>query len=137
MIAITPELIAGTAVGAGSVVLLGGAGWLLLRRRRPARIESPEDAATAVETVLPGTRVSGAVVGADGIGALAVTEDGRVAAVKRLGRQLVACEVAWRAVRSTERGILVETGDRRLGEVALAGVDALDIRRLAPKSFRA
>ncbi|MFS0773384.1 hypothetical protein [Sphingomonas sp. 1P08PE] len=123
------------AVAAGLVVLAGMA-WLLIRRRGTSRIESPEDAATIVEQTLVGARVSGAVVGADGIGALAVTEDGRVAAVKRRGRRLIAREVAWRSIRSTAQGILVETGDPRLGEVALAGVDALDIRRLAPRSFK-
>jgi hypothetical protein len=120
-------------IGAGAVLALVALAIFLLRRRRPARIDSPEDAATAAESAFGhGARVYGAVVGADGTGALAVTEDGRVAAIKRLGRDLVAREVAWRAVRSTAHGILVETGDRRLGEVALSGVDALDIRRLTP-----
>ena len=34
-------------------------------------------------------------------------------------------------------GILVETGDSRLGDVTLAGVDVLDIRRLAPRGIPA
>ncbi|MDP1028674.1 hypothetical protein Q5H91_15745 [Sphingomonas sp. KR1UV-12] len=123
------------AVGVGAV-LAAALGWIMLRSRRAGRIESPEDAAQAVEQMLVGARVAGAVVGADGGGALAVTEDGRVAAVKRRGNRLVAREVPWRNVRSTAQGILVETGDARLGEVALAGVDALDIRRLAPRLTR-
>ncbi len=123
------------AVAAGSLVVII-LGWLLLRARRPGRIESPEDAASAVETMFAGARVAGAVVGADGTGALAVTEDGRVAAVKRHGRRLIAREVPWRNVRSTAQGILIDTGDPRLGQVALAGVDALDIRRLAPRLVR-
>lgn len=123
-------MIGALLVGAGAGLALAGLGWTIIRRRRPLRIASPEDAASAAETALGGARVCGAVVGADGIGALAVTEDGRVAAVKRQGRHLVAREVPWRAVRSTARGIMVDTGDRRVGEVAIAGVDALDIRRL-------
>ncbi len=111
--------------------------WILIRRGRPQRIDSPEDAATAVETLLGGARVCGAVVGADGTGALAVTDDGRVAAVKRRGRRLIAREVAWQAVRAIPGGILIETGDRQLGAVALTGVDALDIRRLTPRGLKA
>ncbi len=129
------EMVVLAAVVAG-VLALAFLAWRLVRSRRAGKIDSPEDAANAVESVLVGARVMGAVVGADGMGGLAVTEDGRVAAVKRLGRGLVAREVPWRNVRSTAQGILVETGDPRLGEVALAGVDALDIRRLAPRTMR-
>ena len=80
--------------------------------------------------------MAGAVVGADGQGALAIADDGRVAAVKRIGKRLAVREVSWRTVRATQEGILVETGDRVLGAVMLAQVDVLDIRRLAPKSVR-
>ncbi|GAA3696018.1 hypothetical protein GCM10022268_03260 [Sphingomonas cynarae] len=118
------------------VVVLGLAmslGWLWRRGRHGHRIGTPEDAAEAVEAALTGVRVAGAVVGADGTGALAVTDDGRVAAVKRLGARLIAREIGWRSVRSTATGILIETDDPRLGTIALAGVNVLDIRRLAPQ----
>ena len=132
---------------APDAVLIGGGGvaallviapisiWLW-RRRTPARIDGPEEAAAAVEQMLPGFPVSAAVVGADGRGALALTADGRIAAVRRVGRRLLAREVPWRVVRATRDGILVETGDRRLGAVLLARVDALDIRRLTPKGIK-
>nr|WP_246360488.1 hypothetical protein [Sphingomonas abaci] len=110
-------------------------GLWLWRRRTPPRIDGPEEAVAAVEQMLPGFPVSAAVVGADGLGALAVTADGRIAAVRRVGRRLLAREVPWRVVRATRDGILVETGDRRLGTVLLARVDALDIRRLTPKGI--
>ncbi|WP_332908811.1 hypothetical protein [Sphingomonas mollis] len=127
-----PLAIGGAAALAALVAI--GIGWTTVRRRRVEPIGSLEDAADAVEAMLGGSRVAGAVVGADGIGALAVTDDGRVAAIKRRGHRLIAREVTWRSVRSTAAGILIETGDPRLGEVALAGVNALDIRRLAPKA---
>lgn len=125
----TVQIVAAAAV----LIALGVGAVLFVRTRRPNRIGSPEDAAAACEATLQGFNVTGAVVGADGGGALAVSGDGRVAAVKRLGRGLVAREVMWRTVRSTADGILVETGDRQLGEVRLAGVNVLDIRRLAPR----
>lgn len=127
----TPPAMLG--VGIAVLVAVIAALWAVLRRRAARRIDSPEDAAAACEATLSGFAVTAAVVGADGGGALAVASDGRVAAVKRLGGGLVAREVPWRTVRSTAEGILVETGDRMLGEVRLAGVDVLDIRRLAPR----
>lgn len=126
----TPALIA-ALVGAGLVVSAAG-GWLVARRGAAMRIASPEEAATAAESALPGFVVTGAVVGADGGGALAVAVNGRVAAMARRGRRLLSREVEWRAIRSTAEGIVIETGDRHLGDVRLTGVDVLDIRRLAP-----
>ncbi|WP_174286756.1 hypothetical protein [Sphingomonas bacterium] len=124
-----------TAVVIGAVVLLVATGLgLVMRRARPARIDSPEQAATAVEGAIPGFAVAGAVVGADGAGALAVSHDNRVAVVVPAGRRVVAREIGWTAVRATADGIVVETGDRGIGGVALTGVDVLDIRRLAPAS---
>lgn len=126
----TPALIA-ALVGAGLFVSMGG-GWLVARRGAGTRIASPEEAAVAAETALPGFVVAGAVVGADGGGALAVAVNGRVAAMARRGRRLLSREVEWRSIRSTAEGIVIETGDRQLGDIRLAGVDVLDIRRLAP-----
>ena len=130
----TPEIVGG--IGAAVVVVLGGIGWAATRMRRVVKIETPEEAADAAQAQLRGFAVAGAVVGADGQGALAIADDGRVAAVKRIGKRLTVREVSWRTVRATQDGILVETGDKALGAVMLAQVDVLDIRRLAPKSVR-
>ena len=96
-----PPLALYAAGGVAALSLATATGWIWRQRRQSYRIESPEDAAQAVEAALAGVRVSGAVVGADGAGALAVTDDGRVAAVKRLGARLIAREIGWRSVRST------------------------------------
>lgn len=126
--------IAAAAAGA-AVPVLACAFWAW-RRSRPGRIDSPEDAAAAADAALAGFATQGAVVGADGAGALAVDARGRVAALRRLGQRVMVREVAWGALRSTPSGIVVETGDRKLGTVTVAVVDALDIRRLAPGDLR-
>ena len=130
----TPAIVGG--IVAVVVVLLAGLAWAAVRMRRVMKIETPEEAADAAQAQLPGFAVAGAVVGADGQGALAIAADGRVAAVRRIGKRLAVREVSWRTVRATQDGILVETGDRALGAVMLAQVDVLDIRRLAPKGVR-
>ncbi len=130
----TPAIVGG--IVAVVVVLLAGLAWAAVRMRRVMKIETPEEAADAAQAQLPGFAVAGAVVGADGQGALAIAADGRVAAVRRIGKRLAVREVSWRTVRATREGILVETGDRTLGAVMLAQVDVLDIRRLAPKGVR-
>jgi cytochrome bd-type quinol oxidase subunit 2 len=130
----TPAIVGG--IVAVVVVLLAGLVWVVARTRRVVKIETPEEAADAAQAQLPGFAVAGAVVGADGQGALAIAADGRVAAVRRIGKRLAVREVSWRTVRATQDGILVETGDRALGAVMLAQVDVLDIRRLAPKGVR-
>lgn len=108
----------------------------VLTAGRHQRIDTPEEAAAAAEEGLPGFATEGAVVGADGEGALVVDRDGRVAVMKRAGKRIAVREVAWSTVRSTGDGIVIETGERRFGSVALRGVDALDIRRLAPADTR-
>jgi hypothetical protein len=124
------------AIGAALLVVLAiGGGWLLLRRRT-TRIASPEEAAEAAERELAGFTTQGAVVGADGGGALAIDRVGRVAVMTRDGKRIAVREVAWGALRSTAEGILIDTGERRLGEVLVAGVDALDVRRLAPVDLK-
>ena len=130
----TPAIVGG--IVAAVMVVLAGLCWIVMRMRRVVKIETPEEAADAAQTQLAGFAVAGAVVGADGQGALAIADDGRVAAVKRIGKRLAVREVSWRTVRATREGILVETGDRALGAVMLAQVDVLDIRRLAPKNVR-
>jgi len=116
--------------GAAALLVVALAGWML-RRGRGGRVGTPEEAAQAAETALSDFTASGAVVGADGAGALAVDARGRVAVMRRRGRGIRVREVAWSAVRATAEGIVIDTGDRRLGAIALAGVDALDIRRLS------
>ena len=118
-----------------AILVLAGICWAL-KLGRVERIASPEDAADAADQSLPGFDTVGAVVGADGSGALAVADDGRVAVMKRHGARIAVREVTWHALRSTPAGIVVETGERRFGSVSLTGVDALDIRRLAPQLTR-
>ena len=113
-----------------AILALAGIAWAL-RLGRDARIASPEEAADAAETALAGFEAADVVLGADGAGALAVGADGRLAAIKRHGARAAVREVRWAAVRPTPDGAVVETGERRFGTVLLAGVDALDLRRLA------
>ncbi len=127
---ITGALAGWALAGLGVGTVLGGVGigWLV-RRRRDRRVGSPEEVAAAAEAALAGFAVAGAVVGADGQGALAVAQDGRVAAIKLQGRRIAVREISWARVRSTAEGIVAEV-DGRFGPVMLAGVDVLDIRRL-------
>lgn len=120
------------AIGVTLILALGAAAWSWQRRGRVGRIDTPEEAADAADGALAGFATAAAVVGADGAAALAVAQDGRVAVMKRRGTRIAVREVAWRAVRSTAAGIVVETEERAFGRVPLAGVDALDIRRLTP-----
>ena len=124
-------LIAGLAV----LLIVGSLVWVMRRGRR-GRIESPEEAAAAADATLGGFETLGAVVGADGAGALAVDRTGRVAVMRRQGRRISVREIAWVALRSTVEGILVDSGDGRMGRVLIAGVDALDVRRLAPADLK-
>lgn len=119
------------AGGAGGLIVVVAAVAAMLRRRRPDRIDSPEAAAAAAEGALPGFSTAGAVVGADGAAALAVDGAGRVAVMKRQGRGIAVREVAWTSVRAGTEGMVVEAGSS-FGQVVVAGVDALDVRRLAP-----
>lgn len=128
-------IIIGIVAAVAAMVALATVAWLVLRRRT-VRIASPEEAAEAAEQALAGFDTQGAVVGADGGGALAVDRAGRVAVMKRDGKRIAVREVAWVALRSTAEGILIDTGERRLGEVLVAGVDALDVRRLAPADLK-
>ncbi|WP_245640733.1 hypothetical protein [Sphingomonas taxi] len=125
------------AVGAALVAIAVTLGVVLaLRGRRKPRIASPEEAAEAAERALSGFDTQGAVVGADGGGALAVDRGGRVAVMTRDGARIAVREVPWGALRSTAEGILIDTGERKLGAVLVAGVDALDVRRLAPADLK-
>jgi hypothetical protein len=119
-----------------AVLLLAGAAWAL-RLGRDRRIESPEEAVAAAEAALAGFRAANAVVSTDGAAALVVDGGARVAVCKRHGARLAVREVAWTAIRATAAGLAVDTGERRFGVVTVAGVDALDARRLAPHLSRA
>jgi len=113
-------------VAAGIVLGVALAWWLVSRARARARIAAPEDAAAAAEAGLTGFETAGALLAADGRAALVVASDGRVALVRPRGRPR---EVGWTAVRAAADGVVVEA--RGSGPVALNGVDALDLRRLA------
>ncbi|WP_425231019.1 hypothetical protein [Sphingomonas sp.] len=113
-----------------AILVLAAIAWAL-RLGRDGRIASPEEAAAAAEAALAGFCAADAVLGADGAGALAVSEDGRLAAIKRHGARAAVREVQWAAVRTTPEGVVIDTGERRFGRVTLAKVDALDLRQLA------
>lgn len=112
-----------------AILALAAIAWAL-RRGRDARIASPEEAAQAAEAALAGFEAVNCVVGVDGVGALALGADGRLAVIKRHGARAAVRAVEWGNVRSEPAGAVIETGERRFGRVTLAGVDALHLRRL-------
>jgi hypothetical protein len=118
-----------------AILMLAGAAYLL-RLGANAKIDGPDEAIAAAETALAGFAVADLVIGADGAGALAVGEDGRLAAIKLHGTRPAVREVRWSAVRAAAEGTVIETGERRFGAVTLKGVDALDLRRLAALAER-
>ena len=89
-----------------------------------------DEALDAALDALPETQAVDAAISADGRAALVLLSDARIALVRTRGRRVSGREVAWPMLRQTYDGIVVETGDRRFGDVALVGVTALDIRRL-------
>src|SRR3546814_4912579 len=103
----------------------------LLRLGRDGKVEDAAAAAQAAEDALAGFRAEGALVSDDDLAAIVAGDDGHVAVVKCHGVNLAVREVRWSAVRSTQEGIEIETGDRRFGLVKLKGVDVLDVRRMA------
>ena len=103
----------------------------LLGIGRPDRMmRTIDEALDAALDALPETQAVDAVISADGRAALVLLSDARIALVRTRGRRVSGREVAWPMLRQTYDGIVVETGDRRFGDVALVGVTALDIRRL-------
>lgn len=115
-----------------AIVLLAGVAWAIRLGRGSGRIDAPEDAMRDAGHALSGFNPVAAVVAEDGAAALVVGRDARVAVLKAHGARVAAREVKWSAVRSTQEGIVVETGERRFGRVPLAGVDALHVRQLVP-----
>ena len=112
------------------------ANWLRFGRER-RMMRSPEEAVVALAEAMPAFAAIDAVVSSDGRAALAIDAAGRIAVVRLVGRKASAREVAWQTLRQTYEGILVETGDRRFGTVALLDVDALDVRRLGQERYAA
>ena len=118
------------------VIALGTLGWRLMRRGDMHRLDAPEDAMHAAEQSLAGFAALSAAVGNDGQAALVFGEGLRVAVLKVRGAGTAAREIVWQDVRATSEGLLVATGDRRFGAVLIAGIDNLDVRRLAPQLTR-
>ena len=119
-------------VGGGAAIATGaaGCGLALIHLRDHGRITDLEDVASAVEGALTDFSVLSAVMGSDGLAALACSVSGRVAAIRPERRGFTIGEVVWANLRRGTQGILIETGNRRIGTLTLRGVDALDIRRL-------
>lgn len=113
---------------AATLAALAAALVAIVRLRGAARmLRTPEEAVQAAEAAIPGLAARDAVVGDDGRAGLVLGSDGRVVVVTAAGR---AGAVPWAALRQTYDGVVVETGTRRLGEVMLKGIHALDVRRL-------
>ncbi|MGI4950086.1 MAG: hypothetical protein ACRYHC_15570 [Janthinobacterium lividum] len=128
------------AIGGGSIAVVAAALAVLRRRRVRPRIDDEAAAIDGATRTVPGFAPGAAVVGHDGAAALVSGTDARgrelLVLVRAGGARLTTREVEWGAVRATPGGIVVETGERRSARkdsgVPITGVDALDVRRLAP-----
>ncbi|WP_085808770.1 hypothetical protein [Sphingomonas sp. TZW2008] len=120
---------------AAVLALAGLAAWLKLGGT-DRRLADPEQVMLAAEESLPGFVAQSAAVGSDGRAALIFGDGMRIVVVKAHGARIAAREIVWRDVRATHEGMVVATGERRFGEVLVAGVDNLDVRRLAPQLTR-
>jgi hypothetical protein len=119
-----------------AVLALGGVAlWLRLGRTERMLVEE-SDALRAADEAVAGFAGVSAVIGADGRAALVFGEDRRVVVLKAHGARIAARVIDWDAVRATPGAMLIETNERRFGAVMLQGVDALDVRRLAPQLTR-
>lgn len=127
-------ILAGAALA--TVIALGAAAFWLFRRGGGSRLTTPEEAMQAADQALAGFVALSAAVGRDGQAALVFGEGLRVAVVKVRRAGAAAREIVWEDVRATREGLLVATGDWRLGTVLIADVDNLDVRRLAPQLTR-
>ena len=119
-----------------AVLALAGAAALLRLGPTQRMLVEEADALRAADEAVAGFAGVSAVIGADGRAALVFGEDRRVVVLKAHGARIAARVIEWDAVRATPGGMLVETDERRFGAVALPGVDALDVRRLAPQLTR-
>lgn len=127
-------ILAGAALA--TVIALGGAAFWLFRHSGGVRLHAPEDAMQVADQAIPGFVSLSAAVGRDGQAALVFGEGARVAVVRVRRAGPAAREIVWGNVRATRDGMLVATGDWRLGTVLIADVDNLDVRRLAPQLTR-
>jgi hypothetical protein len=127
-------IVAGGALAA--VVVLGALAWWLLRCGPSHRLNTPEEAMHAAAQSLTDFAPLSAVVGHDGQSALVFGDGLRVAVLKARRTDAAAREIVWHDVRATPEGLVVATGDRWLGTVLVAGIDNLDVRRLAPQLTR-
>ena len=121
----SPIAIAGAVA---AVALAGVFGWLFGRRR--VRLRDPEAVMVDAAERLAGFDPVSAIVGDDGAGALTVAADGRLAVLSAARGRPMVREIGWDVVRATAAGIEVVPARGR--PVLLAGVNALDVRRLAP-----
>lgn len=119
-----------------AVLALGGAAAMLRLGRGERMLVEEADAVRAADDAVAGFAGVSAVIGADGRAALVFGEDRRVVVLKVHGARIAARVIDWESVRATPGGMLVETNERRFGAVTLHGVDALDVRRLAPQLTR-
>lgn len=126
--------IAIVAAIAAALVVAGGLGVWLWRRSGARQLGPPEQVCAEAEASVPGFRAEAAAIGLDRRGALVVGAGGRVAVVTS-GRRTRVCEVRWRDIRTVQGGLVADTGDRRMGSVLVADVDALDIRRIAGEAI--
>ncbi|MBW6533340.1 hypothetical protein ACYZX9_13375 [Sphingomonas citri] len=108
---------------------MGLAAWLGLGRAH-RMMRSVDEAIEAVGVALPRFAAFDAVIAEDGRAALVIDTTGVIALVLVRGARVRARVIEWAMVRQTYAGILVETGDRGFGDVLLAGVSAIDVRRL-------
>lgn len=120
---------------AAVLALAGLAAWLRLGGT-DRRLADPKLVMLAAEEALPGFVAQAAAIGSDGRAALIFGDGMRIVVVKAHGARIAAREIVWRDVRATHEGMVVATGERRFGEVLVAGVDNLDVRRLAPQLTR-
>jgi len=124
------------AASLAAVLVLASVAWSLKLGGLDARIATPDGACRIAEEALHGFDAVACVVGSDRRAALVVDRASRVAILKAHGARVVAREITWASVRATKTGVVVDADDRRSGVVRLEGVDALDVRRLAPQLTR-
>ncbi len=117
---------------AAVLVLAGIAAWLKLGGTDTCFTE-PEEAMRAAEDAITGFTALSIAVGSDGRAALVFGEGMRIVVLKAHGARAAAREIVWQQVRASHDGLVVATGERRFGNVLIAGVDNLDVRRLAPQ----
>ncbi|MBW6527277.1 hypothetical protein KZ813_10540 [Sphingomonas sp. RHCKR7] len=108
---------------------MGLAAWLGLGRAH-RMMRSVDEAIEAAAAALPRFAGFDAVIAEDGRAALVIDSTGVIALVLVRGARVRARVVEWAMLRQTPAGILVETADRGFGDALLAGVSAIDVRRL-------